>query len=341
MLHAKSDEAISRYLNRAASAIVRARELTQQLLTFSRGGVPVKEVLSIAGALEESVQLALSGSNVTCEFEIAKTLRPVEADAGQLSQVFNNILLNARQAMPNAGVITIKASNLKLGHHQVSKLPEGQYVQISIEDSGTGIPRDLLPNVFDPFYTTKQTGSGLGLATSYSIIKRHCGHISIESELGVGTTLTILLPATEQEIPVATDIPQTGPLGTGRVLLMDDEELILHATGEMIELMGFQVDTAENGEEAVQLYEQAMKTGNKYDLTILDLTVKGGMGGDKAMEKIRELDPEVKAIVSSGYTDSPLLANPKEYGFSGIISKPYRQQKLGEVIRRVFEAEVS
>ncbi len=319
----KPNQKVRGYLERALLSYVQARDLTMQLLTFAKGTPPVKKVVSTDKILTESSQLALSGSNITGKFDLDEKLLCIEADGEQIGHVVNNLILNSRQAMPDGGTITITGSNKELAPFQIQDLAEGQYVKIIIEDQGTGIPDKILPRIFDPFFTTKQLGSGLGLATSYSIINKHGGHISVDSSAGSGTTFTIYLPATEkQEEEDLEQQPEPALDATGRILLMDDEKTVRQMAGELLETMGYDVVYAKNGEEAIIHFKEALKADTKFDAVILDLTVKGGMGGDKAIEKLLELDPDVKAIVSSGYSAKQALAKPEEYGFKGTIPKP-------------------
>jgi two-component system, cell cycle sensor histidine kinase and response regulator CckA len=319
------DVSAKEYIDSAMRCFSRAKDLTQQLLTFARGGAPQKKKSSLEPLIQESIELALSGSTIRCEKDIQKDLFSIEADHGQMNQVFNNVLLNARQAMPNGGVIKIEACNETMDDNEIGGMPAGEYVHIKFIDQGTGIPRDVLPKVFDPFYTTKQAGSGLGLATSYSIIRRHDGHIGIESECGKGTTVNILLPAVH-DVPCAESADSEPILrGKGRILLMDDEEVIRTTASEMLKITGYDVVCVKNGEQAIEAYTNAIKEGARFDAVILDLTVVDGMGGEMAVKRLKEIDSDVKAIVSSGYSDSPVLANPKEYGFSAKIAKPYQR----------------
>lgn len=328
------------YLDNAMNCFSRARDLTQQLLTFSKGGTPVKRVLSIYPVLRGSAKLSLSGSNVRCEINVDPLIKLIEADRNQLNQVFNNVLINARQAMPDGGVITIEAGNTKLRAGDVKDLPAGQYIRVSVKDNGTGISKELLPKVFDPFFTTKQFGSGLGLATSYSIIKKHGGNITIESEKGAGTTVTVLLLATEEEM-VEEDQAVRIPKGTGRILLIDDERMIREVTGELLRYIGYDVECVKNGEEAVVVYRDARESGKEFNAVIIDLTVVGGMDGEKTVKKLLEIDPNVKGIVSSGYSNSPVMANPGKYGFIESIAKPFRGEKLAQLLNEVLTEKVS
>ena len=323
------------YLDNAMNCFSRARDLTQQLLTFSKGGDPVKKVLSIYPVLRGSVKLSFSGSNVRSEINVDPLIKFIEADRNQLNQVFNNVFLNARQAMPDGGVVTIEAGNTKLRAGDVKDLPAGKYIRVSVKDQGTGISKELLPKVFDPFFTTKQFGSGLGLATSYSIIKKHGGNIAVESEMGTGTTVTVLLPATEKEIAEEEQAVRIQK-GTGKILLMDDERMIREVAGELLKYIGYDVECVKNGEEAVVAYKDAMESGKEFNAVIVDLTVVGGMDGEKTMQKLLEIDPNVKGIVSSGYSNSPVMGNPGKYGFIASIAKPFRGEKLAQLLNEIL-----
>ncbi len=336
MLDMNPGDAAYRQLVNAENASLRARDLTQQLLTFSKGGEPVKTALSLGGLVKEAAGFSLRGSRVRCEISIPAELWLTEADEGQMTQVMNNLLINADHAMPQGGIITVTGENAALGPNDVLSLNEGNYVKISVHDRGIGIPREHLLKVFDPYFTTKQKGSGLGLATSYSIIKKHNGHITVESELGVGTAFHIYLPASEA--PAATRGVEQRKLlvGTGRILLMDDEKDVRETSGDMLRRLGYEVEFAEDGGQAIALYRTAGESKKPFDAVIMDLTVAGGMGGKEAIQKLRELDPNVRAIVSSGYSKDPVMADYKGHGFSGVVAKPYRIRDLGEVVCRVL-----
>jgi two-component system, cell cycle sensor histidine kinase and response regulator CckA len=323
----------------AEKASLRAKDLTQQLLTFSRGGAPVKKATSIASLIRESAGFALRGSNVKSEFIIAGDLWPVEVDAGQLNQVVNNLVINADQAMPEGGTITIRASNVTLGPRDALPLQDGRYVRISVEDQGVGIARDQLSKIFDPYFTTKQRGSGLGLATTYSIIKKHEGHITVESGLGVGTTFHVFLPACDSPVPEKEEKVSGEPVRKMKVLVMDDEEMVRKVVSMMLRHFGHTVEVAADGTEALGIYRQALEEKKPFDAVIMDLTIPGGMGGKEAVKKLLEIDPRARAIVSSGYSFDPVLANYREYGFRGLVSKPFRAEELNEVLGRLEEQE--
>jgi len=332
-----------RRLAEAEKASLRARSLTQQLLTFSRGGVPIKKLTSISELIKDSTHFALRGSNVRCEFSISDDLWPVEVDEGQMSQVLHNLILNAQQAMPEGGTIRIRAENkiVDAVEKPGSPLQTGPYVQVSIADEGVGIPEEHLPKIFDPYFTTKQTGSGLGLATTYSILKKHGGYIGVGSKVGVGTTFYIYLPVSQKRIsakaePARVDSEIHPCARRGRVLVMDDEEGIREATGEMLRYMGYEVGYARDGAEAIDLYKKARELGQPFNVVIMDLTIPGGMGGKDAIKRLMELDPEIKAIVSSGYSSDPVLAMYEQYGFSEAMAKPYKVEDLKQVLEKLI-----
>ena len=331
------DSKLLRRLVEAEKASLKARDLTQQLLTFSRGGAPIKETVSLVELLKGTVSFAMSGSNVLCEFSILDDMWPVDADQGQISQVIENLIINACQAMPEGGTIRVRAENITLGRGDVVCLDEGRYVRVSITDQGIGIPPGHLSRIFDPYFTTKQEGRGLGLGTSYSIIKKHGGHIAVESELGVGTTFYVYLPASEKPVLPREDEEEGYPVGEGRILVMDDEESVRSIAADILTHMGYEVEFAKDGGEAIESYERAKDAGQPFDAVIMDLTVPGGMGGKDAIQKLLKADPEAKVIVSSGYSKDAVMSQYREYGFKSVIAKPYKIQELGRVVRNVIE----
>jgi PAS domain S-box-containing protein len=320
-------------LDEAVRACHHAADLTARLLTFSKGGTPVKKPASIAKLIRAASDLALSGSNVRCEFDLPDDSLAVEVDEGQINQVFHNLILNAIQAMPEGGAIHVRAEKVLSSPHVESPLKPGEYVTLSIQDHGTGITKEHLHRIFDPYFTTKQTGSGLGLAVVHSIIAKHDGHVRVESELGEGTTFHIDLPA------CAAGLVETKPLqgdivtGEGRVLLMDDDEMVISMAGRMLTRLGYHAGFARNGSEAIELYEQARESGAPFDAVILDLTIRGSMGGREVVARLREVDPEVRAIVSSGYSNDPVMADFEAHGFVGVIPKPYEIRSLSEALK--------
>jgi len=335
MIHMQSEDITFKRLAAAEKAALQARDLTQHLLTFSRGGAPVKKAASITELLRDSVMFALTGSNVQCKFSIPADLRPLDVDEGQMNQVINNLIVNALQAMPEGGTIKVGAENIIVGAGQDLPLKEGKYVKISIEDEGIGISKAHLQKIFDPYFTTKQKGSGLGLAITYSIVRQHGGYIDVESDLGVGTKFSIYLPASSANM-AAKERPGKEIIGgEGKVLLMDDEEVVRDVAGEMLKHMGYTVEFAKDGIGAIDLYIKARSSGRPFDVVIMDLTIPGGMGGKEAIKRLREIDPSVKAVVSSGYSNDPIMADFRSYGFSGIVAKPYKIEELGRVLDTV------
>ncbi|MBN2079023.1 MAG: response regulator [Spirochaetes bacterium] len=318
-------------------ASYRARSLTQQLIVFSKGGSPVMGEVSVERIIRNTAQFTLSGSRVKVEYDIPPDLWSARADEGQLGQVFNNLIINAMQAMPDGGTLRIAAHNVSIDDLTHVPLQPGNYLQVSVRDEGPGIPEDIKQRVFDPFFTTKGGGSGLGLSSAYMIIKNHGGFIDVENAPGKGTIFTILIPATGTSadvMPVAAPAGAVIP-GSGKILLMDDEEMILKAAGRLINKIGYLVDTALNGETAIALYRESMARSEPYDAVILDLTVPGGMGGLDVLKSLREIDAGVRAIVSSGYSNDPVMSDYKSYGFVDYVIKPYTVQTLSEILSRV------
>lgn len=318
-------------------ATIHARGLTQQLLTFSRGGAPVKKMLSLDTVIRNYVGFAVRGSNAGVNFHITEDLWPVNADEGQIGQVFNNLLINAKQSMPQGGTIKITAENTIVGTREAVPLKSGNYVRVLVEDRGIGIPDENLHKIFDPYFSTKKEGSGLGLAVTYSIIRNHGGYITAQSELGSGTVFTVYLPASKKQPPKDLPTEEKYIYGKGRVLLMDDEEMIRKVTGAMLQEIGYTVEVAKDGSEALELYKRGRDSSRPFDAVIMDLTIPGGMGGREAIEKLREIDPSVKAIVSSGYSNDPVMGNFSEYGFKAVLSKPYKIIQLSKGLQAVID----
>ena len=338
MFSANDGEAY-KMLEGAERALNLSKKLTKQLLTFSKGGEPVKSIISLPPILQDSVKFALSGSNVKYSFYMDKDLWAIEADEGQISQVIHNIVLNAGDAMPEGGTIKIGARNLLIDKKSILPLKKGKYIMISIEDSGIGIPENYITKIFDPYFTTKQKGSGLGLATTFSIIKKHDGMLNVESKPGKGSTFFIYLPAVETRQPQKKEEGKDILPGKGRILVMDDEEIIKIVVGQMLNTLGYEYEFAENGEQAVEKYSNAMGSGEAFDVVILDLTVRGGMGGKETIRKLIEIDPAVRAIVSSGYSDDPVVANYGDYGFKNTLSKPYELETISSILHSLLCSE--
>ena len=328
------------HLKSAETASVRARDLTRQLLTFSRGGAPIKKTVIITDTIKSSASFALSGSNITCEFIISDQLWPVEADDGQISQVIHNLVLNAREAMPAGGVIKIRSENVTSA--QLTDLPfvQDRYIRITVEDMGTGIAEENLPMIFDPYFTTKnlgtQKGMGLGLAICHSIVRNHNGFITAESVLKKGTSFHAFLPASEKRLPEKEETDENLAGGEGRVLFMDDEEVVRNTAYGILKRLGYDVELAKDGAEAVEKYRAAQGASRPFKAVIMDLTVPGNMGGREAIGRLREIDPSVKAILSSGYSSDHVMTNFREYGFCDMVVKPYKISELGKTLRKVI-----
>jgi len=332
-------EKVSMILAEVEKAALRSKELTKKLLTFSRGGTPVKEVASIDRLVMDSADLVLRGSSVEVKYSLPEDLPFVDMDEGQMTQVMNNIILNAVQAMPAGGAIEFSAGKVAVSAKDGLPLDPGDYVRLSIKDHGQGMGPEVLARIFDPFFTTKRKASGLGLSLSYSIVKKHGGLLRAESKPGEGTEVQVYLPACA---------PGSAPSGAleeplarngarrGRILVMDDEEMIRDVSGEMLRLLGYEAVCAADGEAAVELFKRAMEQGKPFDAVILDLTVTEGMGGLETMERLLEVDPGVRAIVSSGYSQDPIMSEYARHGFSAVIAKPYRVVEFGAVVKSVL-----
>lgn len=336
-LYAQPGDIISQKLEDAEKASIRAKDLTQQLLTFSRGGAPIKKITMLQDVITESASFAVRGAAVRCQFVLPDDLWPAEVDEGQISQVIHNMVIDANQAMPVGGVITVTAENVVITPELNLPLSPGMYVRISIADTGVGMPKEYLDKIFDPYFTTKQAGSGLGLTSSYSIAKKHDGYIAVESEVGLGTTFHIYLPASEDKCSNADRVSPALQHGKGRVLVMDDDDAVRDAAGQMLEYLGYEVDYARDGKEAINLYRESLESADKFDAVVMDLTIPGGMGGKEAIRHLREIDPDVRAIVSSGYSTDTVMAEYREHGFCGVVTKPYRIDSLSRAMQEAIE----
>ncbi len=329
-----SDNEVTGYLERALSGFNRAKNLTRQLLTFSKGGTPVTKTSSLVPLLKESTRFALSGSNIKSRFKIPQDLWLCDVDENQISQLIDNIIINAKQAMLSGGIITVSAKNITLNADENPSLNKGNYVKISIKDTGTGIPADILPCIFDPFFTTKQKGNGLGLATAYSIIKKHNGDIFVESEVDKGSTFHVLIPASIKQNSTDAREGREEHVGSGNILVMDDEASIRHVIREMLKAMGYNVILASDGNEALHMFREVINSNNRFDFVLLDLTIPGGMGGEKTVKELKKLDNGLAAIAMSGYSDDPVMSDPAKYGFIDKISKPFIKSDLADVLNR-------
>jgi nitrogen-specific signal transduction histidine kinase/CheY-like chemotaxis protein len=333
---------IQEYLEGAQSASLRARDLTQQLLTFAKGGEPVRSAVQLSAVVVEVAEFASRGSNVKCEFDLAEDLWPADADKGQVGQIVQNLVLNATQAMEGGGFIRISASNEKVEADSVLPLDPGSYVRISVTDTGMGIQPQDVGKIFEPYFTTKKQGTGLGLATVYSIVRKHSGHIAVKSAVGEGTTFSFWLPAIPGKFSTGERVKATPKaVGKGRVLVMDDEQAIRMAAARILERFGFEAETAEDGLQAVALFQSAHEAGNPFALVVMDLTVPGGMGGVEALAEMRKVDPGVRAIVSSGYSSNAVMGSYEKYGFRGVLTKPYGIDDFGRVLGEVLATDAS
>ena len=337
-----NDEMAER-LDDAKNASLRARDLAQQLLTFARGGTPIKKTASIGKLIQDTVSFSLRGSHNRSEFEFGVDLSSAEIDAGQISQVIANLVVNADQAMPNGGTLHVSCENFSYSATTTPAVPDlaaGDYVRIRIRDEGVGIPAKYMKRIFDPYFTTKPKGSGLGLATAYSIIKNHSGLMTVESEVHVGTTFTIYLPAAlDQEMPVEAPRTFTPAMpGTGRVLVVDDEDAIRDLVEFTLTRLGYKVWQAATALAGVNIYREKFEAGERFDAVILDLTLPGGIGGKEALKKLIEIDPTVNAIVSSGYATDATMSRYQDFGFRGVIAKPYEAAELGKIVHDVIES---
>ena len=332
-----------RRLELVEKALWRGTELTQQLLTFAKGGAPVRRIVDVDALVHQTADLVFAGSNIQVKYYTTPELWLAEIDAGQIGHAIHNLLINAKEAMPTGGTIEIGGENVIVAANQLPALTPGDYLKLTFRDQGSGIVAENIAKIFDPYFTTKPRGSGLGLATVHSIIKRHQGHIAVDSTFGQGTIFEIYLPAAEdttieQGITMHKEIVRNGK---GRILIMDDEELIRDAIGALLEHLGYDYSVAEDGRAAIALYDQALQEGRRYNVVILDLTVPGGMGGQETLAQLLEIDPTVKAIVSSGYFHDPIVANYRDYGFSGVVAKPYTIEDMSETLHRLIQLDAS
>ena len=324
----------------AMRATERAEELSHQLLTFAKGGVPVKELASIEELVRDTAELSLRGSNTKPAYRFAQDLHAVDIDKAQIGQVIQDLVLNADQAMPAGGTLTLAAENVEVADLDPLPMEQGSYVKISVADQGIGMPANVVARIFDPYYTTKSSGHGLGLSITYSIMQKHNGHIAVRSQQDAGTTFDLYLPAVRQQVPASSKAEPELAVGTGRILLMDDEELVHNSVGMMLEMMGYEVESVFDGEAMLQTYRTTVDKGVPYDVVIMDLTIPGAMGGKEAMSKLREFDPQACALVFSGYTNDPILADYRKFGFAGAVTKPVHMQQMAKTLKEALRKKV-
>lgn len=327
-------------LSKAGQAAQHAAHLSSQLLTFSKGGAPLKKVVPMGDLLERCAEFALYGSNLRADFDIAVDLWKAEVDSGQIEQVVNALMLNARESMPHGGSIRVRARNVVFEENTATRLPAGRYIKVTISDRGTGIAQDLRTKIFDPYFTTKPTGTGLGLAISYSIVKKHGGLLLLETSSAEGSVFAFYLRACDN----AGASPGEGRSGRRpfhynhqRILVMDDEEAIRELTSQLLGTLGYEVTAVPDGLEAVRIYERALRKGEHFQAVILDATVRGGMGGVATIERLRSMDPKVNAIICSGYSDEAALSEFLAYGFRGALPKPFTRSELADALQLAFE----
>lgn len=326
---------VMKNLSAAEEAVFRARELTRQFLAFSKNTEPQKKIMPLDGIIRDSVMFSSSGSGVRVDLSISDDLWPAEVDDGQIGQVLNNIIINSIQAMPQGGRLTVRASNKIVSEGALLPLTEGNYVKITIKDTGLGIPPENLSKIFDPYFSSKEMDSGLGLAIAYSIVAKHGGYIDVQSVLEEGSVFSVYLPALPDEQSVRMEVTQTPRAGKARILLMDDDDGIIAVVSQFLSYLGYEYETARDGDEAIERYSRAQKENNPFHAVILDLTVSGGLGGKETVLALKEIDSSVHAILATGYLDDPVVLNYHDHGFVDLIKKPFRIEELSRVLHRV------
>ncbi|MEN8199588.1 MAG: ATP-binding protein, partial [Thermodesulfobacteriota bacterium] len=310
------------------TATLRAKGLTQQLLTFAKGGAPIKKLSGVGDVIRDSVDFHLRGSNIISKFQLAPDLWAAEVDKDQLNQVFQNLVINAGQAMPNGGCLTISGNNITLYNNHHSGLKPGRYLLLKVSDEGHGISRQDQEKIFDPYFSNRDNGSGLGLAVAYTIMKKHDGLVTVNSTAGKGSTFSLYLPAASIQLE-KTDASVHEPHDTGgKILVMDDEKTVREIAGEMLNYLGYTTCLVSDGEQALTLYQEALAEEKPFDAVLMDLTIPGGMGGKETMARLLEIDPQAYGIASSGYANDPIMAHSTDYGFSGVVPKPYKLDEL-------------
>jgi PAS domain S-box-containing protein len=329
------------FLSKAGQAAQHAAHLSSQLLTFSKGGAPLKRVTSIGQLLAQAAEFSLYGSNLRADVEIPSDLWNADVDPGQIEQVINALLINAREAMPHGGTVRVRARNVVVDNQASISLASGNYIKMSVADRGPGVPEELATKIFDPYFTTKPAGTGLGLSISYSIVKKHGGVLQLENSTGEGATFTFYLPASaNQSVPEAPpSVDRSTGLSHQRVLVMDDEPAIRELTSHLLGTLGYEVTAVPDGMEAVRVYERAYRHGQNFQAVILDATIRGGMGGVATIERLRSIDPRVTAVICSGYSDEAALSRFLTYGFRSALPKPFTRRELADALQRAFESE--
>jgi two-component system cell cycle sensor histidine kinase/response regulator CckA len=319
-------------LSDSEEASKRAADLTQRLLTFSKGGLPKKKSTNISKLLRNSNIFTSSNMNTKIELKLPSNLWNVKIDKKQICQAITNIAKNAEEAMPEGGTISIRAENAVIEEDSFLPVAEGEYVKITIEDEGVGVDKNNIGKIFDPFFTTEKGRSGLGLSIAYSIIKNHDGYISVDSKIEKGTSVAIFFPKEgsrdNKEVRASS--------GKGRILLMDDEKVVRKVCGRMLELFGYEVVVVEDGKEVVEKYKEALDANKGFDVVILDLTIHGGIGGRRTITELKKIDSDVKAILSSGYSNDPVMDDFESYGFKGVIKKPYKCEELARALGKLI-----
>lgn len=341
-MNVKENDELRQLITDAEKAAFRASRLTKQLLTFSKGGTPVKENLAVRSLVEDSVGFCLSGSNVDYKLDLPEDLWGIEADRGQVDQVLNNLVINADQAMPSGGTITVKAENQTISNAiqenttSIVPLKPGKYVKITVRDEGIGIPPSNLEKIFDPYFSTKQEGSGLGLTTAFSIVKNHGGYMTAQSILGRGSRFSFYLPAVATDAEEDDGAEEQLRRGAYRVLVMDDDEIVRAVVERLLRSNGYEVVVTRDGQAAIDAYQDAVDHAELFDIVIMDLTVPGGLGGKDAVKQILKIDPEARVVVFSGYSNDPVMSNYRDYGFSGVIAKPFSIDEFSRVLNRIM-----
>jgi CheY-like chemotaxis protein len=337
-MYAKTGYEVFDVITEAEKASVRAKDLTSQLLSFAKGGSLIKKIVFLQELIKDLISISIDSNIVTCEVDLPASIWPVDADESQIGQAINTLLIRARQATPHGGTIRVSATNMPDGSSAALPLRGGNYVVLAIEDRGEVIPEQELLTIFDPFHAGEKKGETLGLATSFAIVKKHDGHITADSRPGAGTTFRVYLPAAADKTPATAGAVKTAPMRRGKILVMDDEEIVRVVVSRLLQQCGFEAELAKDGAEMLKLFREAKESDRPFAAVILDLIIQGGMGGQEAIKHLLAYDPGVKAIVSSGYSHDPIMSNFREYGFTGFLPKPYKLEQLKRVLAEVVTA---